>query len=757
VTATTEELSPSTPAPPGEARRSRLIGRVRAWRNWAPEAAVVVGALVLFSWGLSKNGPGNTYYAAAVRSMNISWKNFFYGAFDPGGWITVDKPPLAVWLQAGTVKVFGFSSWSLLLPSVVSGAGAVWLLMLTVRRPWGRMAGLTAGIALALTPMVLAVSRSNNPDATLLLCMVGAAYATQRAISERKPVWMAVAGLLCGVAFLAKLLVACVMMPGLWLAYFVTGPHDWKRRLRDLAIATGLFVLVAAAWVASFDLVSPSSRPFVGGSTDGTAWDLVFGYNGFGRITGASAGPGGTAIFGNLAGGNGIDQFGGTTGIARLFNNGMGDQVMWLAVFSAVAMAVGVVLVIRRKGMAGERGSIIIWTLWAVVTYFLFAYARGIYHNYYVATLAPAIAAFCGIGLELVRRYKRSGYFVAATALGSAGLALVLLNRVDAYEWLRIVIPVLLGVVALIALVVGVRGNVGPVRAVHVGAAALAIALVPSAIWAVSGVRHAQSGVFPDARPVAAGGLLGSFGVPGATDAGGPGGAAGGAGGFPGIGGTLGNPELEWLESQRHHEKWILAVQSALEAAPPIINGYSVMAMGGFTGSDPSMTRTRLSDLVQRGDLRFVSGGIGFGGFPGAATTGVDIGELVAQVCTAVPATNWGGTGTSAVYDCKGNAKELRTAKVAASSTPTIPGGGAFPGGGAPGGFPMIDAATLEKVAKCFSKHGVTLTGGIPDFMSTKFQKAIQACSSLLPESLRNLPIPGAPGGNQNGGPPTAP
>ncbi len=604
----------------------------------------------------------------------------------------------------------------------------------------------------------------------------------QRAISERKPVWMAVAGLLCGVAFLAKLLVACVMMPGLWLAYFVTGPHDWKRRLRDLAIATGLFALVAAAWVASFDLVSPSSRPFVGGSTDGTAWDLVFGYNGFGRITGASAGPGGNAIFGGLTGGNGIDQFGGPTGIARLFNNGMGDQVMWLAVFAAVAMAAGVVLVIRRKGTAGERGSIIIWTLWAIITYFLFAYAKGIYHNYYVATLAPAVAAFCGIGLELVRRHKRTGYFVAATALGSAGLSLVLLNRVDAYESLRVLVPVLLGVVALIALVIGVRGRAGPIRAVHVGAAALAIALVPSAIWAVSGVRHAQSGVFPDARPVAADGLLGSIGVPGATGAGGAGGAAGpggtaspgaagavgatgGAGGFPGIGTSLSNPELEWLKGQRNHEKWILAVQSALEAAPPIIDGYSVMSMGGFTGSDPSMTRTQLSDLVRDGDLRFVSGGGGFGGVPGA-TTGVNIGALVAQVCPAVPATNWGGTGTSTVYDCKGKARELRTAKAEASSTPTSPGGSAYPDGpfsggngpgGGPGGFADIDAATLEKFTKCFAKHGVTLTRGIPDFTSTKFQLAIEACSALLPESLRNLPIPGAPGGNQNGGRPTAP
>ena len=298
ATATTEELTPSTPAPPssppatpapitGDRERPRGHDRV-------PEAAIVVGALVLFSWGLSKNGPGNTYYAAVVRSMGSSWKNFFYGAFDPGGWITVDKPPLAVWLQAGTVKVFGYSSWSLLLPSVVSGAGAVWLLMLHRATPVGTHGRAHRGDRAALTPMVLAVSRSNNPDATLLLLHGGRGIRDPSAPSaKRKPVWMAVAGLLCGVAFLAKLLVACVMMPGPLAgvlrdraARLEVAPPGFRGN-RDRALRAR-----CRRWSRCLTSCRRRAARSSAGAPTARRWDLVFGYNGFGRITGASAGPG---------------------------------------------------------------------------------------------------------------------------------------------------------------------------------------------------------------------------------------------------------------------------------------------------------------------------------------------------------------------------------------------------------------------------------------------------------------------------------
>ena len=236
MTAVLDEQVPTEPAvvaPPPH--RPSLVHR------FGLEAVLGVAAFAFFAWGLSKNGLGNDFYAASVRSMTLSWHNFVYGAYDPGGWITTDKPPFALWLQAASARVFGYSTWSLLLPSVACGAASVVLLAATVRRVWGRTAGLAAGAALAVMPVVLAVSRSNNPDVSLMLCMVAAAYATQRAISDRKPGWLVLAGAVCGLGFLAKLLVAGFVMPGLWLAYLATGPGSVLRRIRDLFFATLAF------------------------------------------------------------------------------------------------------------------------------------------------------------------------------------------------------------------------------------------------------------------------------------------------------------------------------------------------------------------------------------------------------------------------------------------------------------------------------------------------------------------------------------
>jgi len=174
-------LNAALTAPEEHAASERAAWRARV-AAWWPELVILLGTLVLFAWGLSKNGLGNPYYTAAVRSMTLSWKNFVFGAFDPGGWITTDKPPLALWFGALSVRAFGLSSWSLLMPSVLAGVGSVGLLMAAVRRAWGSAAGRVAGVCLALTPVLVAVSRVNNPDATLVLCLVATAYATQRAM-----------------------------------------------------------------------------------------------------------------------------------------------------------------------------------------------------------------------------------------------------------------------------------------------------------------------------------------------------------------------------------------------------------------------------------------------------------------------------------------------------------------------------------------------------------------------------------------------
>ncbi len=684
-------------------------------RRVTPELGITVAALVLFAWGLSKNGYGNTYYAAAARSMTTSWKNFLFGSFDPGGWITTDKPPLALWLEALSARTFGYSSWSLLMPSVLAGAGSVWLLMSTVRRAWGARAGRVAGLALALTPVALAVSRSNNPDATLVLCLVAAAYATQRAISDQQPRWLILAGVACGLGFLAKWLVGGVVLPGLFLAYLLTGPGGWWKRARDIALACAAFVVVAGGWMAAIDIVPASSRPFVGNSTNNTTQSVVFGYDGFGRLTGSTSGPGGVAR--QFAGSfRGFGGSGGAPGIGRLFNAGMGDQVMWLFVLAALALLGGLVLMFRRRLGAAERGSLILWAGVGIVSYFVFAYTQGTFHNYYVAAFAPAVAAFVGIGVELVCRGGRvAAVAVAAGAAGTAVLQVVLLRRVDAYQTLRTLVPVALGVVALAAVAAAVWGRVGRRTLAILAGTGLVIALAAPTAWATSGVRHAQNGTEPAARPVSgdAGGLTPNPGAGFAFP--GRGRVAGRGGGVTGFSAA----ELAWLRRRQGGARWIVAVPNARQAAPAIIAGASVMAMGGFQGTDPAMTPSALADLVQHHELRYVAPSGGFGG--------TNVGAFVSQVCAPVDAARWGESGPSGLYDCAGQARAIREAKV--SATPAT-------GGGIPPGIRLGSAGAVARLVQCLEAHGWDPTAGSLNLSTPAAAHAISACAALVPAAL---------------------
>jgi hypothetical protein len=294
----------------------------------------------------------------------------------------------------------------------------------------------------------------------------------------------------------------------------------------------------------------------------------------------------------------------------------------------------------------------------------------------------------------------------------------VLLRRVAAWEWLRVVVPVgLLAAAALLVVVALLRASPAT-RLVPVGVAVgLVVAIAAPTAWSASALQGPASGTFPDARPVAASMSLPGFGPPGSPGGANPPGPPGG--GFPGFG-TLSNEELDWLDSQRGTERWLVAVASAMQAAPTIIEGRPVMAMGGFFGSDPAMTQERLADLVDRGELRFLAAG---GGMPfGANISGP---AVAAQVCTAVPASTWGGTGAG-VLDCKGRGEAIRTGKAPASPA-------------AGGGF-----AALEN---CLKDKGVTVKpGGPPDFSDPKLAEAFRTC---IGTSL--------PGGAPPGGPPGLP
>jgi len=250
-------------------------------------------AAVLNLWALSRNGWANQFYAAAVKSMSGSWHDFLFASLDKGGVMTVDKPPLALWVQALSVRVFGFHSLSILVPQALMGVASVALVYDLVRRRFGRVGGFVAGLTLALTPIAVAISRHNNPDALLILCCVAALWFTVRALEDPRTRWLVAAGVCVGLGFETKMLVALVVVPGIVAAWLWVAPAARGRlhALRQLLAGGGAMLLVGGAWPLLVELTPAADRPWISGTSDNRVWSLIFEYNGLGRVDGQAGGP----------------------------------------------------------------------------------------------------------------------------------------------------------------------------------------------------------------------------------------------------------------------------------------------------------------------------------------------------------------------------------------------------------------------------------------------------------------------------------
>ena len=400
---------------------------------------LIVLALLLNLWGLDRNGFANEYYAAAVRSMGSSWHAFIYGSFDAAGVMTVDKPPLASWVQVAFVKVFGYGSWGLLLPQALMGVASVALVYDLVRRPFGRAAGTVAGLVLALTPIAVAISRHNNPDALLVLCSVAAVWFCVRALEDGRTRWLVLSGVAVGLGFETKMAVALMVVPGIVAAYLWIAPRGLRAAVGQVAAFTGAAVAVGAAWPLLLALTPAAGRPWVSGTADNSIWSLIFGYNGLGRLVGQSGGPGGMAGGPGGGGGGGAgSMFGGPTGVTRLVESSLGGQAGWL-LGAAMVGGVAVVLASRLRRSDTRSGWIILVGGAFLTCAVAFSTAKGIFHPYYVSLLAPFTAALVGALVPHVTGDGTRARVLACLAVAGAVATelMVLHNLPGELTWLR--------------------------------------------------------------------------------------------------------------------------------------------------------------------------------------------------------------------------------------------------------------------------------------------------------------------------------
>ncbi|GLZ46197.1 glycosyl transferase [Actinomycetospora sp. NBRC 106375] len=677
--------APRPAAAPGAGRHAAPGRLATFWRGraadprWVRPAliALLVATAVLYLWNLGASGYANTYYAAAVQAGTQSWKAWLFGSMDSSNFITVDKPPAALWVMALSGRIFGFSSWSLLAPQALMGVGAVALLYATVRRWAGPGAGLLAGAALALTPVAVLMFRFDNPDALLVLTLVAAAYAIVRAVdagaARAAAWWSAAAGALIGLGFLTKMMQAFLVLPALAAVLLLASAAPLRRRLAALAAGAGALVASVAWYVLLVDLWPADSRPYIGGSTDNTLLDLVLGYNGLGRILGGEGNGGGGGPGGGAGGGD--TGFGGSTGITRMFNASFGGQISWLLPAALVALVAGLWLTRRAPRTDRARAGLVLWGGWLLVTGLVFSFMSGTIHAYYAVALAPGLVGTLVVGGREV--WRRRSVLAADATLAlmvavTAGWSVVLLRRTPEFlPWLRWVVAIA-GVAVAIALVVPASLRRQALRGT--GRWALPVMLLGallagaggSTAYALQTAATAHQGSIVSAGPSTGqetgggpgGGQGGPGGAPGGQGDGQPpagqtppdggqGGARGAAGGGPGEAGT--STELTALLTAST-TRWSAATVSAQGASSlELASGTAVMAIGGFSGYDAAPSLAQFQAYVAAGDIHwFVASGQGGGqGGPGGGGDSVGT-QITAWVAAHYTATTVGGT---TVYD----------------------------------------------------------------------------------------------------------
>jgi 4-amino-4-deoxy-L-arabinose transferase-like glycosyltransferase len=598
-------------------------------RAWPRRTAVlVIAALAGLAYGWQANRDTlEIYYAAAVRSMSMSWHNFLFASFDPDGTITLDKLPGAFWIQALAVRVFGVHTWVLIAPQAAEGVLTVLVLYHAVSRLAGPAAGLIAAAVLLVSPATVALDRGNISDSLMILLVVLAADAVSGAIaagSGQGRLWrLILAGVWVGLAFQAKMIEAWELLPVFALAYLIDGPDPaWAgdgpslgltgdepgpvylpagrepiwRRVRQLTAGGVVAAVVSLAWMTAVALVPAASRPYADGSHDNSVFYQVFVYNGFGRFSEQTPLQ---LLAGQIRPGTVLPAA--APGPGRLLTGSLGRDTGWLLL---TALAVGLwALATRIRPPRGDpqRACLVLWGGWLLVLGVTFSFATVV-NSYYTAALSPAIAALLGVGVTMAwsadrapggRRalgHRRAAVgrrfglvvIIAGTTAYAAGLVPATGSHVPGWLVPAVIAAGAVAIVVVLAALV-IRG---PALAAVALTLALASGLVAPAVASAELAGHHQGALDTPFEPLAA--------ARAQDDA------------------TANLTQIRLvtavrLEDDADGDPDLAATQtSALAAAFIYVTGREVLPIGGFTGTIPEPTAAQLLTDIRDREFRLV-------------------------------------------------------------------------------------------------------------------------------------------------------
>jgi 4-amino-4-deoxy-L-arabinose transferase-like glycosyltransferase len=592
----------------GEARaRERRILKLpdsRILKAVLPLSLIVALAALARTWQLSQNDFGRQYYAAGVRSMLDSWHNFLFNAFDPAGFVSIDKPPVAIWLQVASAKLLGFSALSILLAQVMAGLAAILFVYLLVQQYWGRTAGVVAALALALSPVNVAVDRSNNTESCLILVLLAGVWLGMQAAETGRLAMICAAMAAIGIGFNVKMGAALVLAPVLALTFSLArpaAPVTWH--VQRQAIAGVVLIAVSLSWAIFFDLTPARDRPYAGSTRHNSMLELALVHNGAARFLATSSSPANSAASGETAPASTevrrqpVMTDDSPTGPLRLFRPRAATQFAWLLPLALLGLVFAWSDASGPGAPASRRISAAIWTGWLAMYWIVLSFAGGLIHTYYVAVLGPPVAVFSGIAVAgLWSRWKagKPGRIylplaIAATAAWQACLCVAQAGTIGSdwlsLTWLTSIVTATIGAAVLYAL--PPQNRLPKLLA----AAAIGALLVAPSLTAASVVLRRPNIAAPVANMTA---LL----APPDTER-----------------VALRTSRLEaarqkltsYLVANREAANFLVAVPNANVAAPLIIStGLPVMAIGGYLGDDPILTPSDIERLASDRLLRFV-------------------------------------------------------------------------------------------------------------------------------------------------------
>ncbi|MCY9028560.1 ArnT family glycosyltransferase [Bacillus inaquosorum] len=624
---------------------------------------ILLVAAFLNTYHIWQDDTANQYYLAAVKSMTQSFHNFFYASFDPSGFVTVDKPPVVLWIQTIFALIFGVHTWSVILPQALSGVGSVFLLYRMIKPAFGIGAARIAALVMTLTPIAAAVSRTNNIDSMLVFTLLLGSACLLRAVKQDKLVWLLTAFALIGLAFNMKMMQAFMVLPAFVLFYLIASRVSLKKKTGSIILSLVLLTGLSISWAVVVDSTSSSSRPYVGSSQTNSVLELAFGYNGTERLlgqttglaqgdinaagggnmqnhntmqapnssessgnskldgsaanqngnqsfgnhsqapqpptgqNGTSNGGGGTPPTGGNGPGNGgpgggggksMNMFGtGDAGPLRLFQSALSGQISWMLPFALIGLLGGIVSWYRdRRGQAAEMKETIFWAAWLVPVAGFFSVA-GFFHQYYLIMLAPPIAALSGIGwYTMYRLYKNNkdwaSCLLPAAVLITAAFQVYILSAYTSQigsVWMYVL--GLSGLGITLALLILKRSHPFSKQLTIIS---LCVLLLAPVYWSATPLLYGGNSVLPESGPQLKSSANGGNMFSSEVDTG----------------------LLSYLRKHNTGEEYLFATLTTVTAAPYIINeNESVMAMGGFNGTDPILTVSELKKLVKEGKVKY--------------------------------------------------------------------------------------------------------------------------------------------------------